>query len=302
MPPAPTPPRPLWLTVRGASTGVVIAWAVWMLTVALAAGLLADAVGAAGAAVVVLAAGWALARHLPLPVEWWRRYHLDDVELTAFGPGRVVRRLPWSGVERLTHERRSVRLEGGGLVVAMPLGAVLRSEGWDAILARVVPTLAATMWARLDDGEEVRLRPALEPRPDALAWWAWAPAVVACALGASGAIAVGLVAGERLLAWIRTRRAAVVLHRRCVSVRAGLRRLLVPWSRAEMVRAPHGLLVGEPNGRCGLVAASLPNYWAVLAVIETKVALGPGPEATVHFRVRRADGRLAVVGEVEPMA
>lgn len=294
--------RPLWLTVRGASLGVVVGWLAWMVGVALGGALAAAALGSPGAALLVLAVGWVLARHLPVPVEWWRWYHLDDLELTAIGPGHVVRRLPWNAVERLTQERRAVRLEAPGLAVALPLGAVTRSEAWDAILARVVPALAGTMWARLEEGEEVRLRPGVDPRPDTLLWWAWAPALVACAGGASGETVVALVAGERLLAWVRAHGAAVSLHRRCVSVRAGVRRLLVAWARAEMVRAPHGLLVGEQKGGCGLVARSLPNFWAAVPVIETKVALGPGPEATVHFRVRLADGRLAVVGEIEPMA
>jgi hypothetical protein len=68
------------------------------------------------------------------------------------------------------------------------------------------------------------------------------------------------------------------------------------------MHGPHGLLVGPTEGECGLVATSLPNFWAAAPVIETKTRLGPGPGATVHFRVRLAEGRLAVVGEVEPVA
>jgi hypothetical protein len=281
---------------------VVLGWLAWVLGVALGSVVATHWLGAWGAALAVLGTGWLLARQLPVPGEWWRWYHLDDLELTAVGPGHVVRRLPWNAIERLTQERTTVRLEAPGMTIALPLDAVVRSEAWDAILARVVPGLAGSMWARLEDGEEVRLRPPVEPRPETLLWWAWLPGVVACATGASGPAVVALVAAERLLAWLRARRGTVALHRRCVDVRAGLRRLLVTWQRAEMVRAPHGLLVGEQDGGCGLVATSLPNFWAVVPVIETKVALAPGADATVHFRVRRADGRLAVVGEVEPMA
>lgn len=293
---------PLWVTVRGASLGVLFGWLGWMLGVAVGAVFVAQVIGALGTSLAVLSVGWMLARHLPLPIERWRSYHLDDLEVTTIGPGHLVRHLPWTAVERLTQERRLVRLEAPGISVALPLRAVARSEAWNAILARVVPTLAGAMWARLEEGEEVRLRPGVDPRPDALLWWAWTPALVACAVGASGEAVVVLVMVERGIAWLRAHAAAVSLHRRCVSVRTGLRRLLVAWSRAEMVQAPDGVLISEHAGDCGLVSSALPNFWAALPVIETKVALGPGPEATVHFRVRLADGRLAVVGEIEPMA
>src|SRR5207253_256051 len=67
----------------------------------------------------------------------------------------------------------------------------------------VVPELATEVWERLEDGEEVRLAPALEPAWGALAWWAWAPtAVAAVVVAGAGALAVaaGLGLAERAVA------------------------------------------------------------------------------------------------------
>jgi hypothetical protein len=301
----PTSPgeRPLWLTMAGATVAVPLGWCAWMAGVLLAGPGLAEQVGPAGGVIVVLAAGWLLARHAAAPLDWLRHYHLDDDEVTAIGPGRVVRRLPWARVERLVQERAALRLEGDGMRFGLPLARVLRSGAWGMVLMRVVPALAEHMWTRLEEGEEVRLAGAVEPRAGALAWWAWLPALAACAPG-GGSLATGLLlaAGERLVALVRAHAASVSLHHTGVALRAGLRRLFVTWSHADVMRAPRGLLVGAADGEPGLVAARLPNFWAAAPVIETKAQLGPTWDATVHFRVRVAEGRLAVVGEIEPTA
>src|SRR5262249_8546491 len=108
---------PLWLTVRGASMWLPLGWAVWIGVVAVAATELVGRIGAAGAILIVGGAGWLLATRLASPLEWLRRYHLDDVELTAMGPGSVVQRIPWRRVHTLTQERRALRVAGDGLMI-----------------------------------------------------------------------------------------------------------------------------------------------------------------------------------------
>lgn len=301
--PVPSAERALWLTLPGAPGSVPLGWLAWLLGCLLAAPFTAALVGSAGAAIAVVAAGWALARRAPSPLDWMRTHHLDDLEVTSIGPGRSVRRLAWEDVETVTQERTALRLEGGGARLVLPLGPVLRSGAWGAVLTRVVPGLAAAMWARLEDGEEVRLAARVDPPARALAWWAYAPALLVCASGTGSALVVlGLAAAERLVAVARAHTSAVALHRTGVALRTGFRSLFVSWRRAGVMRAPYGLLVGVTEGDSGLVAARLPNFWAAAPVIETRAQLGPSTDATVHFRVRVAEGRLAVVGEVEPMA
>ena len=84
-----------------------------------------------------------------------------------------------------------------------------------------------------------------------------------------------------------------------MALRAGLRSLFVSWRRAGVLRDAHGLVVGPTEGQGGLVAARLANFWVAAPVIETRAQLGPVADAHVTFRVRLAEGRLAVVGEIE---
>jgi len=303
--PAPSDERALWLTLRGARATVPLAWLAWVAAAAVGAALASDALGPAGTVIAVLAIGWLLARRAAEPLEWLRRYHLDDAEVTALGPGGWVRRLPWDAVERLTQERHVLRLEGRGLRLGVPLREALRTGAWGAALARVAPAVAAELWALLDDGEEVRLVPRSDPSARILAWWAYAPAAACCALGAGSAgaaLALALAVGERAVAWLRARAGTVTLHRRGMTLRTGLRVLVVPWARAEVSCAPYGLYVGLAEDGWGRIATSLPNFWAVAAVAEMKALLAPPAGADVRFRVRVAEGRLAVVGEVEPVA
>jgi hypothetical protein len=303
MAPATSTDRPLWLLFRGAPAAVPAAWIAWVAAVALSSPRLAAAAGPAGSVIAVLAAGWFLARALPVPLEWLRRYHLDDAELAVLGPGRRVRRVAWEQVDTVTQGRGALRLAGPGIDAALPLGAALRSGAWGTVLARVVPGIAAAMWARIDDGEEVRLTAPAEPALAALLWWAWTPALAASVLGgASAETALVLCLAERLVAAARAHGASVSLHRTGVALRTGLRDLFVSWRRAEVTRAADGLVVSAVGGEGGVVASRLPNFWAAAPVIETRAQLDAGIDAIVTFRVRVADGRLAVVGEIERAA
>jgi hypothetical protein len=237
---------------------------------------------------------------VPVPAECLRRYHLDDAEVTAVGPGRTVRRLPWASVLVLVEGRDGLVLSGRGVRVMLPHDAETRS----AVLTRVVAGVAAEMWALVEEGERIRLAPQLAPGAVALAWWAWVPALAACAGGAGAvgaALATAFVAGERTLARLWCAARAVSVGPTGVAVRARGRRVVVPWGDADVVRTPLGLWLSVPDRGCVLVPRGLPNFAAVAPVIETKARLGPC-EATVHFRVGVADGELAIVGEVEPMA
>lgn len=295
--------EPLWLTVRGASLALAAGWAAWTGGAVLAGSALAAAVGPAGAVLIVMAAGWVLARRAPSPRECLRRYHVDDTEVVAMGPGRAVRRLPWSAIRSLTQEPGALRLEGEGVIVRLPLHSVVESGAWGRLLAHVVPALADEMWAQIEDGEQVDLTPALDPASGPLGWWAWAPALgAALAAGGRGAVglAVALVLVERGVAFARARVRAVALHRAGAGVRFRLWRFLVAWPRIDVLRVPGGLVLGVHGRTCSLAASGLPNFWAAAPVIEMKAYLGPRTGATVHFRVRLADDGPAVVGEVEP--
>src|SRR5262249_58603678 len=96
-----------------------LGWLAWLAAVATFAPLVAERIGLAGALLVVLGAGWVLARQVPAPIEWLKRYHLDDAEVTVLGPGERVRRLPWSAVENLTQEPRHLALRGGGTTIRL---------------------------------------------------------------------------------------------------------------------------------------------------------------------------------------
>jgi hypothetical protein len=288
--------RPLWLTVPGASTAVLALWVPWLAVAAAAPTLLGAYLGAAGAALVVVTIGWLLACRAPAPGEALRRYHLDEAEVVAMGPGSRVRRLPWSQVATLTEARHALVLEGGGMRLRLPLAAPVRS----ALLARVAAELAAEQWALLDEGETLRFGASTEPAPRALVWWVYVPALIAALAGLGGAgfaVALSLALAERAIAFLRCRAGRVTLDRG--GVRLG--RLAVPWSDAEVSRARAGLLVGTRGGASSLVPIRLANFWAAVPVIETKAQLGPY-SASVRFRVRRGDHGLALVGEVEPTA
>ena len=293
---APPVERPLWLTVPGASAAVLLAWVVWLVLAALAPALLAASLGPAGAMLAVVTLGWWLARRAPEPGEALRRYHLDEAEVIAMGPGTAVRRLPWSEVVTLTETRHALVLEGRGTRLRLPLAAAVRS----ALLDRVAAGLAAELWALLDEGETVRLGPATDPLPRALAWWVYVPALAAGLAGAGTAglaVALVVVLMERAVAGFRRRASSVTLDRG--GVRVG--RVVVPWSDAEVRRAEGGLQVGARGGAGVLVPTRIVNFWAAVPVIETKAQLGPY-SATVRFRMRQGDRGLALVGEVEPAA
>src|SRR5204863_950103 len=125
-PPAPVE-RPLWLTVPGASAAVLLAWVVWLVLAALAPALLAASLGPAGATPAVAPLGWWLARRAPEPAEALRRYHLDEADVIAMGPGRTARRLTRSEVVTLTATRHALVLEGRGARLRLPLAAAVRS-------------------------------------------------------------------------------------------------------------------------------------------------------------------------------
>jgi hypothetical protein len=281
---------------------VPILWLAWGAALTFVAPTFVDRLGPAGVALLGLGGGWAFARSMPVPVEWLRRYHLDDQEVTAMGPGRRVRRLPWVIVSAITQDRRALRLEGDDVAIRLPLRPLVATGAWGVVLARVVPQLAEEMWSLLEEGEQVRLAPAVEPSTRALAWWAYGPVAVAflAARAVTGwEVVLALAVAERLVAFVRTRVRAVALHRAGAAVRSRLWKLVVAWPRLEVERTAHGLLLGIRGRPCGMVGSGLPNFWAAAPVIEMKAHLGARAGATVHFRVRLAEDGPAVVGEVE---
>jgi hypothetical protein len=295
----------LWLTLRGAAGVLPVVWLAWLVVAVLAAPPLVAALGPAGGVLVILAGGWLAACRLQSPLEWLRRYHLDDAEVTVMGPGQRVRRLPWCRVQGFTQERQALRLEGGGLALRLPLLPLVRAGAWERVLARVVPELASEMWALLDEGEALRLAPPHDPPLRGLAPWAYLPALAACvaAAGPIGlAVGTAVALAERTVGWLRVRAGAVMLHRTGVALRKRMRGLFVAWPRAEVTSLPRGLVVGVADGAVGVVSSALPNFWAAAAVIEMKARLGARADAAVHFRARLGSGGFSVVGEVEPTA
>jgi hypothetical protein len=302
-PPAVDDRTPLWLTLRGASHGLVLVWSGWMLGAAGLAAAIARTAGPAGAVLTVLAAGWVLARWLAVPPECERRYHLDDEELTVVGPGPRVRRIAWQDITSITQERTRLRVCGPGVSADLPLQPLLDGEAWFEVLRRVVPVIAAEMWTALED-QVVRLAPNLAPPTRSLAWWAYAPALLACmATGRDGLIlALVIAACERTVALMRSRGRAIALHPAGLSLRGGGPRrggMFVPWNRAEAEPTPGGLRVMLVDRGAGVVSSAVPNFWAAAAVIQLRARLGADAPHEVHFRVRVMDGGLAVVGEVE---
>ncbi len=292
----------LWLTVPGARPRVALGWLAWLGVAVCGAPPVVATLGPAGAAIALLAVGWALARSLPAPLECLRHYHLDDTEVTAMGPGAKVRRLAWDRVETVTQRGRALGLAGDGMRVAVPFRTVAKTTLWSAAHARVVPELATEVWERLEDGEEVRLAPALEPAWGALAWWAWAPtAVAAVVVAGAGALAVaaGLGLAERAVALAVAHARRVRLDRAGIAFRGGRRGRVIPWSRVQVARVEHGISVAERDGVPTVIRAGLRNFWIALPVIELRATLAPHCPPRVTFRARCADGGLAVVGEVE---
>ena len=295
----------LWLTVPGARSRVALGWLAWLGLAVLGAPHVVAMLGPAGAAIALLAVGWLLARSLPAPLECLRHYHLDDSEVTAMGPGAKVRRLAWVRVETVTQRGRTLVLAGDGMRIAVPFRTLAETTLWSAALARVVPELATETWERLEDGEEVRLAPALEPAWGALAWWAWAPTAVGAVVAAGAsvvAMAAGLALAERTVALLVARARRVRLDRAGIAVRTGRRGRVIPWSRVEVARVEHGISVAERDGAGTVIRAGLRNFWIALPVIELRATLAPHCPPRVTFRARCADGGLAVVGEVDTVA
>lgn len=291
--------RPLWLTIRGASPWVAVGWLAFLAAAAAAGVLAAGRLGAAGPVVAVAALGWALARALPSPLACLCRYHLDDVEVTAWAPRRGVRRLPWRRVRIVAQDHHALCLRGPGFAAALPLGALFTDDVWFAVLERVVPELAGDLWTQLEHGV-VPLRPEIEPRTRALVWWAYAPAAVAGLVAGTPGLAVllALAGAERAAALALRACRTVTLHPGGIAFREG-RGLFVPWERLRVSPTPRGLRIEHDGGGAGLIPLRLPNFWAAAAVIQLRAQVGPDCPAEVHFRLRLAGGGLAVVGEFD---
>jgi hypothetical protein len=294
---------PLWVCLRGAPARVLGQWLVWTLGMVVAATLVGGTLGPAGLVVGILTGGWWLARLRATPLDWSRRYHLDDVEVIALGPWRRVQRITWAQVEHVTQERHALVLSGAGRSVPLPLGPLLSTSAWGPVLARVVPTLAAELWERLEAGA-VRLVPHADPPTSSLLWWAYVPAALAALASAHPMalfVATGLAVGERLAAWVVGRTRACVLQPGGIDVRGPHGRVFVPWAQALVTPATDGLGVSVPGHDPGFVPTAAPSFWAAAAVIELRAQLGPNYAADVHFRVRFENGGIAVVGEIESL-
>lgn len=292
---------PLWQTISGAPRSLATAWVAWLGAVAILAAPVTWLLGPAGAVLVVLGAGWWMARTLPTPLEAFRQYHLDDAEVVVMGPGRLVRCLPWSAVDVVVQERRTLTLVGPDMRVRLPLLRLVAAEAWAAALVRVVPSLAADLWTRVEDGS-IKLAPSSAPPTSSLGAWAWGPAGVACVAGAGVnglVVAVVLAALERGVAWLRTQMHAVTLSRAGVESTVGRRTVVVPWADAMVRPSPEGLVVSGDAGPTILVSTAVPNFWAIAPVVELRAQLGGECPAEVHFRVRVDGSGLEVVGEID---
>jgi hypothetical protein len=294
---------PLWVTLRGAPTRLLGLWIAWVLAAVAVATVVGGVFGPGGLVVGILTGGWAFARRQSSPLDWTRRYHLDDTEVLALGPWRRVQRITWAQVEYATQERHALVLAGAGRSVALPLRPLLATSAWGPVLARVVPALAADIWERLEAGA-VRLVPHADPPAASLLWWAYVPAALACAVTRDPAalvVMVGLALGERLGAHVVGRARACVLQPAGIDVRGRHGRVFVPWAHALVTPAGDGLGVGIPGHDPGYVSTAAPSFWAAAAVIELRAQLGPNYAAEVSFRVRFENGGIAVVGEIESL-
>src|SRR5262250_104570 len=86
---------PLWVTLRGAPARRIAQWIAWAAVAIAAASAARGALGPGGVVVGILTGGWWLARRCSTPLDWTRRYHLDDDEVLALGPWRRVQRITW---------------------------------------------------------------------------------------------------------------------------------------------------------------------------------------------------------------
>jgi hypothetical protein len=291
---------PLWVTIRGASRGLAAAWGAWMGLVALLAAPLGTILGSGGVVVSVLTVGWLVARRFPDPGAAWRRYHLDDREVTVMGPGRRVRRIEWGACRGYAATALGLRLDAAEGAIVVPLPPRHEEAIWRAVLACIVPSRAEALW-RTHDHAAVRLVPAPEPGAAALASWAWAPAAlaVACAPALpSLGLALGLAAVQCLLARARSEWRAVVLQPSGVVLPDGHRRCFVAWDEMRAEIGPHGLDVHGPRGS-GLVTPDVLDFMALVAVIRLRADLGFVDADCVSFRIALDGDGLAVVGEVE---
>jgi hypothetical protein len=294
------PESTLWLTLPAAPRSVLASWLAWLLAAVLLAPALFDRVGAAGVAVAVAAGAAWLARRLPAPLDCFRWHHLDDLEVTRLGPGRAVRRLPWTAVAQCAQARDTLTVVGDGTRMALPLRPLVQAASWGPVLARVVPERAEALWRALDGGA-VTLAPAPEPATARVAAWWWLPAAAATlAAGdaAIGLVSVGLAAAERVLAYARRRLRTVVLQPGGVVVPGTHGRFFAPWDGIAVAPVAAGLEVRSARGT-GLVPAEIDDFWAAAAVIELHAQLGFLQPDLVRFRVHVDGAEIAVVGEIE---
>jgi hypothetical protein len=290
----------LWVTLRGASPWVGMLWVGWLGLAVVLKPILDAAVGPAGTAVALLAVGWVLARSCPRPSACFARFHLDDGEVTIFGPGRRVERREWGAFESLRQGRHELVLTGPGGRVCLPLAALQRGDAWFAVLGRIVPAVAEGLWEALESGV-VNLRPEVDPSLAALAWWAWVPVAAACGATADSTVAVAaaiLAVMERGVALFIRSRGSLALHPGGMQFWAGRGRF-VPWTRASVAPDPRGLRVVSEHHAPAVVPSDLPNFWAAAAVIHLRAQVGSDCPPRVHFRLRLSNGNLAVVGEID---
>jgi hypothetical protein len=295
-------PAPLWISLRGASRLVAVAWLAWLVGAALLAWLAAPLVGAAGIVVALPVCGWLLARTMPSPLESFRAYHIDDEEVIALGPWRHVVRLAWGDMRACTQTRRGLVLDGALERVVLPLAGLVDSGGWTRTWVRGVPARAHAMWRALERGA-VALTPPPDPPMLAVAWWAWGPAVLgATVLGDTATLifGLGLAAAERLVVQGRCRWRQVVLQPSGMVVPGARRRLFAAWDAMHVEPTEVGLEVQALRGG-GTVPAEVPDFWAAVAVIELHARLGFLQPAAVAFHATLDDEGVAVVGEVEAL-
>jgi len=275
-------------------------WMGWLGLAVVAKPSLDAAVGPAGTAVALLAVGWALARSCPRPSACFVRFHLDDGELTIFGPGRRVERREWGAFESVRQGRHELALTGRGGRVCLPLAPLQRDDAWFAVLGRIVPAAAEGLWEALESGV-VSLKPEVDPSLAALGWWTYLPVAAACIATADPTVAAAaatVAVLERGVALFVRNRGSLALHPGGMQFWSG-RGWFVPWTRASVAPDPRGLRVVSEHHAPALVTADLPNFWAAAAVIHLRAQVGGDCPPRVHFRLRLSNGSLAVVGEID---